>query len=296
MTLNADQRTRLEEALNRTFFATHAPEFKSSPAFRQTLDDHTFNRQSHFADCVVPWLRRHVDIGDHHVVEIGAGTGSSTAAIAPHVGHVTTFEIDQRAIVAAKARAEICRYSNVTYRTTLFGNEQADELGFYDGVFLAAVLEHCSFQECHDLLKASWSRLKPGGWLCVIDTPNRFCPIDHHTSYLPFFSSLPIDVRIAYSAKSPRAEFGQSFANPGKDDVNRMIRWGCGISYHEFEIAIDEDIHENIIADGWEPEINAALGILPEDTFIENQMTSFAPHVNRAFARRALYFVLRKPS
>ena len=291
----ADQKTRLEEALRRTFFAGHTADFQSSAAFRQALDDHTFNRQAHFADCVVPWLRRHVDISNHQVVEIGAGTGSSTAAIAPHVGHVTTFEIAEPAVIAAKERAAICGYSNVTFRTSFFGSEQARELGSYDGVLLAAVLEHCSFEECRDLLKASWSRLRPGGWLCVVDTPNRFCPIDHHTSFLPFFSSLPIELRIVYSAKSPRAELAHAFAPPSDDSVDRMIRWGCGISYHEFEIAIGDDIHQNIVADGWEPEINAAIGILPEDTFIENQMKSFAPHVSRAFARRALYFVLRKP-
>jgi protein-L-isoaspartate O-methyltransferase len=186
------QREKLTEAMNRTFFAEQDASFKNSEAFQRTLSDHVDGRQLHFSDCVVPWLRRHVDIGSHHLVEIGSGTGSSTAAVAPHVDHVTTFEISESAVLAAKERAIICGYKNVSHRRSLFDAEQALRLRPYDGVFLAAVLEHCSFKECIDLLRASWLGLKPGGWMCVIDTPNRFCPIDHHTSFLPFFSTLPI--------------------------------------------------------------------------------------------------------
>jgi hypothetical protein len=66
------------------------------------------------------------------------------------------------------------------------------------------------------------------------------------------------------------------------------------ISYHEFEIAIGDGVHRWMVADGWEPEINAAVGILPEDLSTELQVKMFAPHVHRAFGRRALYFVVRK--
>jgi hypothetical protein len=73
------------------------------------------------------------------------------------------------------------------------------------------------------------------------------------------------------------------------------VRWGCGISYHEFELGLGSDVHAQVIADGWEPEINAALGILAEDLMTELQLKTFAPHVHRAFARRTFYFIARKP-
>ena len=74
-----------------------------------------------------------------------------------------------------------------------------------------------------------------------------------------------------------------------------MTRWGAGISYHEFELAISPEFSRYIIADGWEPEINAAINILPEDLYVELALKTFAPEVSRAFARRTFYFIAQKP-
>jgi 2-polyprenyl-3-methyl-5-hydroxy-6-metoxy-1,4-benzoquinol methylase len=289
------QRIELEAALKRTYFAPWPSPYKETDSFRNDVRDHVDRRYSHFAGCVVPWLKRHVDISGNTVVEVGSGTGSSTAAIAPHVGHIATFEIDALSVEAAKARAAILGYSNVTHHACLFDAEQSKRLGEVDGVFLAAVLEHCTFKECIDLLKASWQGLRPGGWLCVVDTPNRLSPVDLHTSMLPFFSALPLEARVAYAHRSPRADFVHQFTSGEPDAEMRMIRWGCGISYHEFELAISPHVHDWVIANGWEPEIKDALGVLPEDQATKLQLKTFAPGVNRAFARRAFYFIIRKP-
>jgi SAM-dependent methyltransferase len=292
--LSDEQRSDLANALRRTYFTAFGLTYLGSPAFAGDLADHVDGRYRHFAGDVVPWLQRHLaGLATHSVAEVGSGTGSSTAALAPHVREISTFEIEENSIAAAKARAEILGYRNVTHCRSLFTADEAMRIGVVDGVMLAAVLEHCTFDECIGLLRASWEALKPGGWLCVVDTPNRLCPVDYHTSFLPFYSMLPIEVRIAYACRSPRPEFGQTF--PGEDDAMRMTRWGCGISYHEFELGIGPDVHSMVIADGWEREIEAAIGILPEDAAAEGQIKAFAPNVNRAFARRTFYFVLRKP-
>jgi len=130
-------------------------------------------------------------------------------------------------------------------------------------------------------------------------TPNRLCPLDYHTSLLPFFSMLPADVRLAYATHSPRLEFAQSFA-PGKfsntdEQLESLTRWGNGISYHEFEIALGLDIHQHVVADGFEPEIESLIGTTPEDTLAKLMLDLYAKHVHRAFSRRALHLILRKP-
>lgn len=290
------EKDELAVALAGTYFSGCDSAYKATEAFQRDVADHIDGRYNHFADCVMPWLRRHMDIRDHAVVEVGSGTGSSTAAIAPHVRQVDCFEIDESSIAAAQARARILGYvDNVAHHKTTFDAHQALKIRTVDGVFLPAVLEHCTFSECIGLLRAAWTALRSGGWLCVVDTPNRLCPLDHHTSFLPFFASLPIEVRSAYASRSPRPEFARQFADPSDSTASmRLTRWGCGISYHEFEIAIGDGVHRWMVADGWEPEINAALGILQEDLSTELQVKMFAPHVHRAFGRRALYFVVRK--
>lgn len=294
--LSPAQSAAIAEALEATYFAGFNAAHKASAEFQRDIHDQVEGRYRMFADAVVPWIGRHIDISGHKVVEIGSGTGSSTAAIAQRVGHVFTFEISEPAVAAARARSDILGYTNVTHQRRLFDASAVAELGSVDGVFLAAVLEHCTFEECIGLLTAAWEALKPGGWLCVVDTPNRLSPIDHHTSNLPFFSALPIDVRILYATRSPRADLVRQFGDLGDPTAEqRMIRWGNGISYHEFEIAIGPHVHDNVIADGWEPEINKLIDILPDDTFTAHMLRSFAPNVNRAFGRRSFYFIIRKP-
>lgn len=294
--LTDDQRTFLTAALEQTYFKDAPPEYRDTEAYQRDVWDHVEGRYTHFAKDVLPWLRRHVDISNHIVVEIGAGTGSSTAAISPFVKEVITFDIDRKSVEAAGSRAEILDYKNANQMASEFTESAASSLQPFDGVFLAAVLEHCTFKECTALLRAAWNRLKPGGWLCVIDTPNRFCPIDHHTSYLPFFASLPIEIRIDYASRSTRHAFANDLLHSQiRDATEKMTRWGAGISYHEFELAISPEFSRYIIADGWEPEINAAINILPEDLYVELALKTFAPEVSRAFARRTFYFIAQKP-
>jgi hypothetical protein len=70
----------------------------------------------------------------------------------------------------------------------------------------------------------------------------------------------------------------------------RLTRWGCGISYHEFELVLGEEVHQYVIAEGFEPEIEHLIGLLPDDLIILTQLKMFASNVHKAFGRRALHF------
>jgi hypothetical protein len=230
---------------------------------------------------------------------VGSGTGASTLALLPHVAHVDCFELHESSGDVAEARMGLAGYSNFTLHRQLFPGDAVASLGTVDGVFLPAVLEHTTFAECIAILQNAWNALTPGGWLCVVNTPNRLCAFDHHTAILPFFHMLPAEVRLAYAPQSPRADFAGAFA-PGPQRergelLENLTRWGSGISYHEFELAIGKDVHEHVVAHGYEDEIVDLIGVLPEDTLCELQLTMFAKHVHRAFSRRAFHFILQKP-
>lgn len=297
--LTDDHRTAMRDRIITDFIGIDR--YRKSPAdFETAIADHVERRYTAFRSSILPWLKRHAGLTGQRIVEIGSGTGASTLAVVPEVEHVTCFDIDGPAVGIADFRLRLAGYSNFALHTTPFTAESTKSLGRVDGVFLAAVLEHTTFGECVDVLRDAWSAIRPGGWLAVVDTPNRFSAVDHHTAMLPFFSMLPPEVRLAYAQRSPRHDFAAAFppddARPMEVRMESLARWGAGISYHEFEIALGADVHASIVADGYEPEIDRLIGTLPEDTLCQLQLEMFARHVHRAFSRRAFHLILRKPA
>lgn len=268
-------------------------------ALENAIYEHVESRFVSFKAGVLPWLERLGGVKGREIVEVGSGTGASTLPLVSLASHVHCFEIHEPSLTVAEFRLRLAKYSNFSLHKQPFSGQEATGLGQVDGVFLAATLEHMTFGECIDTLKNAWAVVRPGGWLCVVETPNRLCPFDFHTALLPFFSMLPPEVRMAYASRSPRPEFAAAFspeASLDKDgQLESLARWGAGISYHEFEIAIGPDMHQHIVADGHEPEIEALIGTTREDTAIKAMLDEYAPNVHRAFARRALNLILRKP-
>jgi S-adenosylmethionine-dependent methyltransferase len=92
--------------------------------------------------------------------------------------------------------------------------------------------------ECLSSLSAYWRKMRPGTLLGVIDTPNRLWLYDDHTSGLPFFHWLPGEIAIRYSAASQRQGIAALHEDTSAAGILRLQRWGRGISFHEFELAI----------------------------------------------------------
>lgn len=287
------------ERLFRRHYLKTSDEAELSDGQRRSLNDNMLGRVRYF-EALAPWALRMIGTANlGQVIEIGSGLGASTEAFAPVSGHIHCFEIDERTTPIAEYRLTARGFSNWTLHREPFDENAAERIGHADGVLLAAMLEHTTLQECLAILKCAWSILKPGGWICVIDTPNRLSPVDFHTSQLPFFSMLPRDLQLEYAPKSPRADFTADFVKPHSGftdmDLLRLVRWGMGISYHEFELALGPSLYDCVIADGYEPEIYSLIDILPADYACQAMLHTFAPHVHRAFSRRSLHFILRKP-
>jgi 2-polyprenyl-3-methyl-5-hydroxy-6-metoxy-1,4-benzoquinol methylase len=292
MLIPGDFQERFAEILRKTYMAGW-PSVSD-----RDLADHVSGRYEMFAQNVIPWIEHHSNISSQTWVEVGSGTGSSTLALAEMGAHIVTYEIHEPSIQAAKERLGLLGYGgSATYTGELFGQSctLTQEGRKVDGVLLAATLEHMTFDECQDVLKASWQALRPGGLLVVVDTPNRLCAFDYHTAHMPFFSMLPAELRLAYANRSPREDFAKDLASPSKQDSEKLTRWGCGISYHEFELSLGCDIHSCVVADGYEREIVRRWPIVWEDEQLRRAFEHYGLCQGIGFTRHNLFLIFRKP-
>jgi SAM-dependent methyltransferase len=293
-------REHFTKVLERTFLSAVPSEFRKLPAYRNDLHDHLEGRHALFTNHIVPWLK--VAAGDTHrmtAIEIGSGTGASSLAFASEVEQLVCFEIDKDAVQAARERMAWFGHDNVEFVEAPFGPscEFVQQGRRAHLVVLCAVLEHMTLPEVVEALRTAWECLEPGGLMLIADTPNRFSPFDGHTALLPLFSTLPRELKRAYAPFSPRTAFAKAIADTPADDADMALtRWGSGISFHEFEVALGPQIHDLVVLDGYEPEIQAVSNLTLGDAITRFMFDRFNVRAHRAFTRNNLYFVLRKPA
>ncbi|WP_057633615.1 class I SAM-dependent methyltransferase [Stenotrophomonas humi] len=299
MVLDGKYRRHFREVLLNTFFAGWSESVKGTAQFEADLDDHIEKRFTFFSDHVLPWVQSVApNMGDMVALEVGSGTGSSTLAFAPHVREVICFEIDPASVQAAAQRAAYFGLNNIEQRQELFGPQSQFVTSGRraDLVVFCAVLEHMTYQELTQALRTAWDVLSPGGLLLVADTPNRLSSFDEHTSLLPFFTALPMEVMQSYAAHSPRSGFAEAIAvAPDNERELLLTRWGRGVSYHDFELVLGRDIHQHVVLDGYESAICDYAPLRIDDGLLRAVFDIHRVEAHRAFTRANLNFVLRKP-
>ena len=77
---DAQVEERLKEALLKTYFSDKPADYFSSDLGAKGLRDHVSLRYNACLLHIVPWVAQRLALADCHVVEIGCGTGSATAA------------------------------------------------------------------------------------------------------------------------------------------------------------------------------------------------------------------------
>jgi SAM-dependent methyltransferase len=302
--LNDETVALIREALLETYYKGSWVIGNESELAHREIFDHTRGRFDVCRRWLVPWIQRYVDLDRLHVVEIGCGTGSSTAAIALSAAQVSAYDIAGISVQAARRRIHIMGLNNVQFYEEvpssllecISRNHARDTV---DCVMLYAVLEHQKYQERIDTLRLCWSVLKPGGILVVGDTPNRLTWLDEHTSGLPFFNALPDEVALDYSPRSSRVDFRTAIATArarsNVDAFDMLARWGRGVSYHEFELALG-DLEGLIIADGFDPEPLNYFGVSLETRLLFTYARRKNLAIPVAFLRSTIEIILRKPS
>lgn len=311
--LSADVRQQLESALRETYFRGWKASFFSTAAFSRDLDDHVFRRYSECERHLVPWMARAGTLAGASVVEIGCGTGSSTAALAPNVAHIQAYDIAPASVDAAQRRLAIlglseraacycvepqCLLTTMVAKAPAVTTSGGCSRPGVDIVLIYAVLEHQTVPERLETLSACWDLLRPGGMLVVADTPNRLIYWDAHTSELPFFHMLPDSVALPYASRSPRAGLRESIADVLPKGEARaaevLARWGRGVSYHEFELALG-GLTNLVVLDGFAPEMLEWLGLSVEEQLLIDYWKRKPIPVPIGFARKTIDVILRKP-
>jgi 2-polyprenyl-3-methyl-5-hydroxy-6-metoxy-1,4-benzoquinol methylase len=237
--LSAEQNASLERALREHYF-TYTAYFPDPPEAYLSTNDGAADLQSHvtgrledFRHRAIPWIDSLTALKGKRILEVGCGTGSSTVALAEQGAEVVATDIHQGSLDAAQHRLSLF---NLTADLMLCN---VSEVGrrfppqSFDIVALFAVLEHMTLDERQSGLAAAWDLVKPGGHVIVIETPNRLWAYDSHTSQDPFFMWLPDDLAIKWASHTTRERFNRVIR-----DVTLLSRWGRGVSYHDFSLAL----------------------------------------------------------
>ena len=293
----------IENALRETYFADEADDFLISDQGQTDIRANVFDRYNRALQYTVPWVSKAINLTGKNVIEIGCGTGSSTAAFSHFVRKITGYDIDEMSIRGAKRRMQIMGVQNAelhiaspeNWIETLLKNHPDG----IDVLLLYAVLEHQTIRERHETIKQCWNMLRPEGIMIVTDTPNLLCYHDYHTSLLPFAHLLPTELYAMYMSHSPREGFKDDFTEYEDISVEeletKICRWGRGISYHDFEICLGLEYEKYIICNGFEQEILEYLDVSQEEELLRMYIQQRQElQIPLAFTRVFLNFILKK--
>ncbi|MEW7291808.1 class I SAM-dependent methyltransferase [Aquimarina sp. 2304DJ70-9] len=217
-------------------------------AYEDAIQGQLMGRLNYNRNRIIPWLDKAKPLSECSILEIGCGTGISTLALTEQGAKVTGVDIDAGALKVAEDRLKLANMEanflelNANQIEEHFKDQQFDFVIFY------ASLEHMTISERIESLKQAWGILKKDSFLTVIETPNRLWYFDSHTAALPFYDWLPDDLAFYYSKFSKRDNFKDLYRELDDDQMNKFLRWGRGMSYHEFEVAIQPLKDINVIS------------------------------------------------
>ena len=230
------------------------------------VERHSYMRYNRSAFTIVPWLATCVDLANSTVVEVGCGTGSTTAVLARNCRHVFGYDIDPQVLATAEVRLRAMNIENASLFCHVPSEIQSAIMQRHtdesiDVVMLYAVVEHQTLDERIEALTNGWRLLRPGGHLVVVEAPNRLTYYDWHSSMLPFFHMLPRELQARYCTRSPRQDFVTTVSRclqerGGAAAEEMLIRWGQSVSYHDFELVFGA-LDNLVVADGFHPAARA---------------------------------------
>lgn len=302
---NTELTRRIREALIEHHFSklTAWTDEDGPDYFRTDLDRHTYMRHDAAVTYIVPWVNQAFPLHDSSIVEIGCGTGSSTAAFAPFARVVYGYDISPSSIAAARVRLEA---HGLADRAELVMSAPEDLLSTIDErhavepvdvVLLYALLEHQKIDERIETLRLAERILRPGGVIVITETPNRLTYFDRHTSQLPFFHMLPVELQLLYAGRSPRVTFAENIdahrrRGPGEEALRElMIRWGQSVSYHDFEVAIG-DVNGRILSSGLHPNLMKLRPERPEEAPLRDFLGRIDLPIHPGFTRYYLDLII----
>jgi SAM-dependent methyltransferase len=129
-------------------------------------------------------------------LEVGCSFGHMTEYLAeqPEVAALTTFDTDAAFVELTRAKVEEMGLAAVREVRHL-DQDATRRLPWADGAFdlvlAVGVIEHLPARWRRTQVDEYYRVLAPGGYLAVLDTPNRWFPLETHTVGLPLVQWLP---------------------------------------------------------------------------------------------------------
>ncbi|PSB53743.1 SAM-dependent methyltransferase [filamentous cyanobacterium Phorm 6] len=293
----------IENTLRQTYYKGIDEQLFETEEIKNDIKDHVFRRYERTLIYYIPWITKVLNFSDREVIEIGCGTGSSTAAFSHFTKHIYAYEVSESSVLAARARMQIMGINNVSIIQSapddLLETLKSHHSSGVSVILLFAVLEHMTIQERLKTLKEAWDLLLPGGTLIVAETPNRLTYFDYHTSQLPFFHFLPLELAVKYYENSSRNQFKlairkQLDSGTVADAKNALIRWGNAVSYHEFEIVLGSNLKDLLVADGDSEEMRNLYPLSTEEKLLQQYFIEAKINQPLAFTNQILNLIFQK--
>jgi SAM-dependent methyltransferase len=150
---------------------------------------------------------------DLRVLEIGCSFGHVAEYLAeqPEVAEITTFDTDPAFVAIVRAKVEELGLRSVR-EVSLFSNDETRGLpypaGRFDLVLAIGVVEHLPSRNRRAQVDEYYRVLAPGGYIAVLDTPNRLFPVETHSVGLPLVQWLPARWAYRYARACRPRKFG----------------------------------------------------------------------------------------
>jgi 2-polyprenyl-3-methyl-5-hydroxy-6-metoxy-1,4-benzoquinol methylase len=231
--LSKQYKTHIEKSLLDYYFKN------SRPLSKDDLKDHIESRIFVSRTKIIPWIMKNLEIKNKKILEVGSGTGSSSITLAEQGAEVTGVDVDSSSLEVAKIRANLLNL-NIQF-LELSGTEINKLNDKFDVVIFYATLEHMTVEERIESLKQAYALLNENGYLIIVEAPNRLWIEDTHTSELPFFQWLPDNLAYLYTKFSEKQSFNSKYLDTEYLKLEEFYRRGRGVSYHEFDLAFNNN-------------------------------------------------------
>ncbi len=150
---------------------------------------------------------------DLAVLEVGCSFGHMTEYLAeqPEVATIVTFDTDPAFVAIVRAKVAELGLTKVR-EVALFSNDETRRLPWPDGAFdvvlAVGVVEHLPARNRRAQVDDYYRVLAPGGHLAILDTPNRWFPLETHSVGLPLVQWLPSRLAYGYARACRPGKFG----------------------------------------------------------------------------------------
>lgn len=241
--------------------------------------------------CTIPWIERHIPLAGRTVLEYGCGQGAISCAIAPRAARHIGVDIDAGEVAMAREHVARRKLENVelhVWPVDEILNRVADFRGQIDVFLLYAVLEHLTVDERLAVLRLAREVVRDDGHIVVCETPNRLTPIDHHTARMPAMHLLPSELAARHYPRSPRSDFVAAIDAAAREGVaardEALIRWGTGVSFHEFEVVFD-DLAAHTVASSYHEQLYAVRPVRWEELQLAAVLEAWRPDLPPCWSR-----------